>query len=335
MTVQVLAVTGRVASLWWDGEELVDLVGGGRRWGTDGKVREGSLRWGYPFDQMVVSPSGQFAVLYEERGTKGAVVDIEGLKVLREINRSHDHAEDYDYPVAIGRLPDGREILAHCPEGYNRLQVDDLWTGERLTEGARGSLDVFHSRLAVSPDGRHLLTAGWVWAPIGVAHVHDLAAAFADPATLDEDTLFEPHAGVDAEVGAACWLDEDRLAVSTTDESMGWEGEPALGTMRLGVWSVGQRRWLHRSPLDHRTGTLLARGSSQVVSLNGHPRLLDAATGRVIAAWPDVAVPEKAFCYGIEHLPTPFAAVSPDATRLAVAQDGGLAIIELPEHQHA
>ena len=144
-----------------------------------------------------------------------------------------------------------------------------------------------------------------------------------------------PHAGVDAEVGAACWLDEDRLAVSTTDESTGWEGEPALGTMRLGVWSLGQRRWLHRSPLDHRTGTLLARSSSQVVSLNGHPRLLDAATGRVIAAWPDVAVPEKAFCYGVEHLPTPVAAVSPDATRLAVAQDGGLAIIELPEHQQA
>ncbi|ARX84482.1 hypothetical protein SMD44_03921 [Streptomyces alboflavus] len=190
-------------------------------------------------------------------------------------------------------MGDGREILAHCPEGYNRLQVDDLWTGERLTEGARGPLDVFHSRLAVSPDGRHLLTAGWVWAPIGVAHVHDLAAAFADPATLDEDTLFEPHAGVDAEVGAACWLDEDRLAVSTTDESTGWEGEPALGTMRLGVWSLGQRRWLHRSPLDHRTGTLLARSSSQVVSLNGHPRLLDAATGRVIAAWPDVASPRR------------------------------------------
>ncbi|MFC9330856.1 hypothetical protein [Kitasatospora sp. NPDC057015] len=332
MAVQVLAAAGRVASLWWDGEELVDLVGGGRRWGTDGKVRESSLRWGYPFDQGVVSPSGRFAVLYAERGTKGLVLDIEGPKVLREINRSYYRAEDYDYPVAIGRLPDGREILAHCPEEYNRLQVEDLVTGERLTEGERGSVDVFHSRLAVSPDGRHLLTAGWVWAPIGVAHVHDLAAAFADPATLDADSLFEPYAGVDAEVGAACWLDEDRLAVATTDESLGWEEEPVLGTMRLGVWSVGQRRWLHRSPVDHRTGTLLARGS-QVISLNGHPRLLDTTTGRVIAAWPEVAIPEKAYCYGVEHLPTPAAAVSPDGTRLAVAQEGGVAIIDLPEHQ--
>ncbi|MGW4898490.1 hypothetical protein ACWEQL_40595 [Kitasatospora sp. NPDC004240] len=334
MTVRMWAVPGRVESLWWDGEDLVDLVGGGHRWGPGGNRRETSLRWGFPFDQVVVAPSGRFAVVYAERGTKGLVVETGGPKVLREINRSYYCAEDFDYPVAIGCLPDGREILAHCPEDYNRLQIEDLVTGERLTEGERGTADVFHSRLAVSRDGRHLLSAGWVWAPIGEAHVYELAAAFADPATLDADSVFTPYAGVDAEVGAACWLDEDRLAVASTDEALGWDQEPVFGTMRLGVWSVGRRRWLHRNPVDHLTGVLLARGS-QVVSLNGHPRLVDTGTGRVAAEWPGVTVPAKAHCYGAEHIPTPIAAVSPDGTRLAVAQEDGIAVIDLPEHRPA
>ncbi|MEV7117065.1 hypothetical protein [Kitasatospora griseola] len=332
MAVRMWPVAGRVRSLWWDGEELVDLVAGGRRWGADGQVRETSVAWAFTFDQVVTSPSGQFAVVYAERGTKALVVQVDGPKVLRELNRSYYHAEDFDHPVAIGRLPDGREVLAHCPEEYNRLQVEDLVTGDRLTQGERGDEDVFHSRLAVSPDGRHLLSAGWVWHPDGVARVYELAAAFADPATLDTDSLFAPHAEVNAEIGAACWLDGDRLAVASTDE--GGSDESRFGTMQLGVWSVGERRWLHRNPVDHLTGTLLPRGS-QVISLNGHPRLLDTTTGQVVAEWPEVTVPEKTRCYGAEPVPTPTAALSPDGARLAVAQEGGIAVIDLPERQEA
>lgn len=104
------------------------------------------------------------------------------------------------------------------------------------------------------------------------------------------------------------------------------------GGRKLGVWSVARRRWLHRSPVGHLTGTLLPRGS-QVVSLHGHPRLLDTTTGRVPAEWPDVTVPQKADCYGVEHIPTPIAALSPDGTRLAVAQEAAIAVIDLPEHR--
>jgi hypothetical protein len=40
-------------------------------------------------------------------------------------------------------LPDGREIVAHCPEDYNRLQLDDLATGERLSGRETKSPDFF------------------------------------------------------------------------------------------------------------------------------------------------------------------------------------------------
>ncbi|MGC0312351.1 hypothetical protein [Kitasatospora acidiphila] len=333
-SVELLPGSGQVGSLWWDGDELVDLVGGGRRWQLDGAARDTSIRWGHPFDQAVVSPSGRYAVIYVERGTKGIVVDLSGPKVVREIDRSYYHSSDYDYPVALGQLPDGREILVHCPEHYNELQIDDLETGQRLTEGARQSADVFHSRLAVSPDGRHLLVAGWLWAPLGVALAYDLAAALADPGALDEDTMLHPFAGIDAEVASACWLDGDRLALATTDESLEWDETPALGTRQLGVWSLSQRRWLHHSAVDYRIGSLLARGS-QVVSLYDHPQLIDTETGTVIAQWPEVRVPEKDGAFGVTHIPTPVAAISPDGTRLAVAQEDGIALIELPNHERS
>ncbi len=328
-SVELLAVSGRVGSLWWDGEELVDLVGGGRRWSMDGRVRDTSVRWGHPFDQAVVSPSGRYAVVYAERGTKGIVLDLSGSKVVREIDRSYYHATDYDHPVALCTLPDGREVIVHCPEQYNELQIEDLRTGQRLTEGARRSTDVFHSRLAVSPDGRHLLVAGWLWAPFGVAHAYDLTAALADPGALDDDTLFEPYAGNDAEVSSACWLDGDRLAVATTDEFLERDETPAPGTRQLGVWSMSEHRWLHRNAVDYRIGVLLARGS-QVVSLYDHPRLIDTETGAVVAEWPEVKVPKKEGSFGVTHIPTPIAAISPDGTRLAVAQEDGIALIELP-----
>ncbi|GLW57614.1 hypothetical protein Kpho01_56250 [Kitasatospora phosalacinea] len=325
--VRTLTVPGGVRSLLWDGDDLLDLVGGGRRWAPDGTERGSLLHWGFPFDRAALSPSGRYAAVWTERGTKGLLLETEELRVLREVNRSYYCAEDYDYPLALGRLPDGREVVVHCPEEYNELQVEDLVTGERLTTGPREPVDAFHSRPEVSPDGRHLLVAGWVWTPVGTARVHDLAAALTDPAALDTETLFEPHSGIAGEVGAACWLDAQRIAVSTTDDPDGPGAQ--LGPLHLGVWSVPERRWLHLSPLDAPTGALLARGG-QVVALHGHPRLLDAATGTVLAEWPELELPRKDRAYGVTHVPSPVAALSPDGTRLAVARPDAIAVVDLP-----
>ena len=52
-------------------------------------------------------------------------------------------------------------MQVHCPREYNRLEVEVAATGERLTpEVDRRPQDFFHSRLAVSPDGLRLLSAG-------------------------------------------------------------------------------------------------------------------------------------------------------------------------------
>ncbi|MFC8718844.1 hypothetical protein [Kitasatospora sp. NPDC057198] len=322
--VRTIAAPGGVQSLLWCGDDLVDLVGGGRRWAPDGAGQPSLTTWGgFPFDRAALSPSGRYAAIWTERGTKGLLVEIGELRLLREINRSYYCADAYDYPLGLGRLPDGREVLVHCPEEYNELQVEDLVTGERLTTGPREPDDVFHSRPEISPDGRHLLTSGWVWAPFGVAGVHDLTAALADPTVLDTASLFAPRVGLDEEATAACWLDAERIAVADSAQ------EHPPGSPQLGVWSVPERRWLHRSPLERPTGTLLARGN-QVLALDGHPRLLDAATGALVAEWPEYELPEKGGCYGVNHIPSPVAALSPDGTRLAVGLPDAVAVIELP-----
>ncbi|NEB04589.1 hypothetical protein G3I78_36900 [Streptomyces sp. SID13726] len=326
----VLKVTAEVQSLAWDGDDLVDAVGGGRRWGPDG-VERASISRGFPFDRSVVSPSGRYSVVHAERGTEALLLD--GDRLVRELNRSDYHAADFDYPVALGALPDGREVLVHCPEEYNVLEIEDVESGERLTRGERQPKDVFHSRLAVSPDGTHLLSAGWVWHPYGVVEVFDLADALTAPAVLDGHGVLPMDPGIDAEVVSACWLDGDRVAVATGEEFLDDEETPALGPRQLGVWSLSAMRWIHRNKVDFTIGTLIARGDT-VVSLYGNPRLIDVTTGAVVAEWPTVEVPRREGSYGVTHIPTPVAALHPDGIRLAVAQPDGIAIIALPEEPH-
>jgi len=325
-TVILLRVTDEAQSLVWDGDDLVDVVGG-RRWGPDGVEQAASDVDGFPFDRSVGSPSGRFTVVYDERGTEALL--LEGDQVVRELDRSDDYAEDFDYAVALGVLRDGREVLVHCPDRYDVLEIEDAESGERLTDGDRSPRDVFHSRLAVSPGGAHLLSAGWMWHPYGIVEVFDLDRALTDPAVLDGPGVLPSEPGIDAEVVSACWLDGDRLAVATGDEFRDGEQKPALGSRELGVWSLAEKRWVHRNRVGFSIGTLIPRGDT-VVSLFGHPRLIDVTTGASTAEWPAVEVPSREGSYGATYIPTPVAALHPDGIRLAVAQPESIAVIALP-----
>lgn len=174
---------------------------------------------------------------------------------MRELHRSYYHAEEYDYPIALGTLPDGRDVLVHRPDHYDNPVVEDAATGER-----------------------RVLSAGWEWHPFGQVWVFDLAAALAEAVELDGIGRVSRPDGLDGEVVAACWLDGDR-----------------------------------------------------VVSLCGHPRLVDAATGAFLAEWPEVRVSRREGSYGVTHVPTPVAALHPDGTRLAVAVRNGTAVLALPQ----
>ena len=82
--------------------------------------------------------------------------------------------------------------------------------------------------------------------------------------------------------------------------------------------------------VDFHIGTLIPRGDT-IVSLYGHPRLIDVTTGASVAEWPAVEVPCREGSYGVTHIPTPVAALHPDGRRLAVAQAESIAVVDLPE----
>ena len=289
-----------------------------------------TVDWGFPadllaeepvrFDRAVRSPSGRFHVLYAERGAEALLLDHG--KPLRELTRGPSMTSAFDYPVALGRLPGGREILVHCPVFNNRLDVEDAATGELLTPGERKPPDVFHSRLEVSPDGRHLLSAGWVWQPYGECEVFDLTAALEDAAVLDRYTGFPPMPD-DGEIDAACWLDSDRFVLTSFHDV----ADPPR-TRTIAVWSVATGACVSESSMTHPAGRLIARGE-QVVSLHGHPRLIDPATGTVLAEWPDVPVSTRVGCYGRRHVPSAVATLHPDGRRLAVAVPDGVTVLDL------
>ncbi|MGS2811119.1 hypothetical protein [Nocardia sp. MW-W600-9] len=63
-SVQRIPVTYPAESLVWDGDDLVDPVGGHRRWDAGGVETGPRVSYGYVFDRAVRSPSGAYTVLY-------------------------------------------------------------------------------------------------------------------------------------------------------------------------------------------------------------------------------------------------------------------------------
>src|SRR4030095_5144376 len=166
------------------GDELVDWAGI-IRYQLDGTSSGPKVNYAYRFDRAVSSGSGEYVVLYEQLGTKGLI--LKRGKVVREINRSFYHAHVYEYPVALFTLPDGREVIAHCPDHYNVIETEEVESGNRLTSRTGEAADFFHSRLLVSSDSRYLLSAGWVWHPWDTIQLFDIPQALEAPANLDRD----------------------------------------------------------------------------------------------------------------------------------------------------
>jgi hypothetical protein len=173
-------------ALAWVGGQLFDVAAGWAHHPLDGSEETRRYSgYGPGFDAATVAPNRDVVALVQSTGTKGLLLDADS-GLIREIDRSYYCAEAYRYPIALFTLPSGRTAVVHCPKDYNRLEIEDAWSGELQTGGvARDPQDFFHSRLAVSSSGRYLLSAGWVWQPWGCLVVHDLRRALSDARVLD------------------------------------------------------------------------------------------------------------------------------------------------------
>ena len=281
-----------ILSLCWRGDELVDWVGGGRAFASDGTEQPASVSYGYRFDAATASPDGRFAVIYERLGTKGLL--LHDGRIIRELDRSFYHADAYEYPVALFNDPEGRLLIAHCPGQYCRVELEEAESGRPLTASAdRKPSDFFHSRLAASPHGTRLLSAGWLWHPLSCVVCFDVAQALADPRHLDDrhDLPVSVNPGL-AEESSACWLDDDCIAVADSAEPEQDSVECGAGlrlrARGLIVYDVIKRACLQAFQLDEPPGTILALGKCYVLSLYRHPKLIDLSTGKVVHVWTEL-----------------------------------------------
>jgi hypothetical protein len=323
-----IPVKGQIASFFWRGDVLVDSVAGNVEYRLDGTVTEARVNWGYRFDAAIPSGSGQYVVIYEKLGTKGLL--LRDGKLLRELNRSFYCAEAYEYPVAFASAPNGRELLIHCPDDYNRIDFEDTETGERLTAASGRKLaDFFHSRLAISGDGRWLLSAGWIWHPFNTVRCFDIGAALRDPAVLD-DVGF-PELGESCEVNSATFLDNDRLLVASAPDADDFreDGHQGLTPGHLGVFRLDENRFESVVAVDGAVGTLMPAGPDHVVSFFQHPRVIDWRSGEVVATFDDLVTGDQnSSIIWHNELPLPALALDAERRRFAVAGPERITVIE-------
>lgn len=337
-----LNATG-VRSLVFQGESLVDWVGGGRVLRLDGTEQRSRVFYAYRFDSAVLCPSGRYSVLFERLGTKGAVIDATTGHVLREINRSYYHANVYAFPVALWVSPSGHTLLAHCPDEYNRIEIDDIDSGERLTPDTdREPGDYFHSRLVVSPGGTRLLSAGWVWHPWDFVGWFDLDRALRDPKHLDKPQVAEGSVAIGlAEEASAAWQTDDCLLVGSSDEPEDPEevaafgGAPRLVSPGLAVVDVRAGSVVQSVSLPHPPGAMMPVGTHEVVTFFEHPRLYRLSDGLLLHEWPHL--PTGTLTSSIEHHlePPPPTAIDAARVRFAVATADAVEVVDLSSRVRA
>ncbi|MBA3936232.1 MAG: hypothetical protein H0X38_02135 [Planctomycetes bacterium] len=308
-------------SLSWEGDVLVDWVGGGARYGLDGTSQPSGVHYAFRFDRAITSPDARFQVIYEALGTKAII--LERGKIVRELNRSFYHAHVYEYPIVF-LIVEGRHLLAHCPNDYNELEIEDVLTGEIVTKRSTKACDFFHSRLQVSPDARFLLSAGWVWHPIDTIQIYAVSDAIRDPASLDGpglnlenkfgdgDDLFEIH--------SAAFSGNDRLVLA---------GEQDNGTnSRVSVVDLTSLATISSVPTTEPVGTLMPVGDHAVCFYH-HPRLVDLHSGLVVTAWPELASGLQNSSIMHHHDAPPPIALDAKRMRFAVAGPDAITVIQL------
>jgi hypothetical protein len=323
-----------IKSLCWDKENLIDWASGGKRIQLDGQVTNSKFLLSYSFDSAITSPSGLYTVIYSKYQTKGLI--LKNGNIIREINRSYYFAESYDYPVTLCQLEDGREVIIHCPNKYYQLEIEVLETGEILTiNDKRDPSDFFHSRLAISPDRRWLISAGWLWHPVELVGLYDLHIALDDPSKFDSAHPSTPES--DGELTSAAFLDNNLLYVSTSDESFGNISEIPKNHPKdfsIALWSIEQSKFIRTIECGGPIGELMPISEQYVVSFYDHPKLWDMYSGELIKEWKHIDSGKQNGSITKNNEPIPPIAIDNLNKRFAVANENSIDVIEFEPYKN-
>ena len=322
-----------VASLSWCGDTLIDFVRGGICFHMDGTSTTQRVNWAFPFDAASATSDGRFAIIYQRLGPKALL--LHDGKLVRELNRSFYHAHVYEYPICIWQTKNGQVLIAHCPEHYNQIEIEDALNGTRLTGGTRKPADFFHSRLRVNAAGSRLLSAGWAWHPWSGVAYYDLEEALRNPAHLDalHHAPNSLNVGM-AEESSACWQTNTRVLLGGSAENEDSEEaaripEPRLHPCGIAVYDVVSEKYVKSIVLEETPGTMMAVGEDYAISFYRYPKLVSLESGKIVAKWGDLDTGTQTSSIFLRETKIPPLAIDPEHHRFAVYGSKEIHVIQV------
>lgn len=226
------------------------------------------------------SPDGRLVALLVQATRHGVIADVPSGAVRTLLDRGDYHEDVCAWPFAWSRWRE-RPIALH---GYDwcRLQATfaDDFSGARAPDPedtVSGGSD-FLCRLSVSPGGRWIANAGWVWHPVGTVSILPLDA-WLDGRESRRVSLNT----TDSWDGPNAWLDDGRILVSTLEDLGGHRADGGLVYDVHGE-AVG---YLHALPYGDLT---LDRERARVWCLApDETSIWDPSTGERLCAAPSAA----------------------------------------------
>ncbi len=263
-------------------------------------------------------------IVYQRNGTKGLL--LRDLKIIREINRSYYHAESYEYPARLIRLPSGKAGLIHCPVEYDILHIEDAETGQCLTSrDTKDGSDFFHSRLTAMPDGSGFCDHGWVWHPVEDVAYFSVDECLANPAILDQPwkhRIYDPSQEPDGDL----WEIENAVCRPDGLIVCSFKKDDKEDTSCLRMWSSVTRTWMNE-PVETEALGVLYCGDTYAFSLFDHLKLVELSSGKVLIHWPHIKTGNQRSVITI-GTSIPPAAFDPASFSIAVATGGSIFIVQ-------
>ena len=313
-----------VSPLAWDENDLVEPTTG-RRIVLDEPLTRRAFYLGYPFDRCLCArgPNAFWTLVYDNRGTKAVL--YKNWKEHRELNRSFHFAKQFDYPIALASINDGRVVILHCPNSCDTVEVEDAETGEILGKKKSDKME-FQSRFSVSADGRYLVSAGWFWHPVGGAWLCPVNAIIG---SNDHCGSEEVGFSFGAQIDAAAFLGNDHIVVSSSSEVVNDKTPVSgLGPLQLGVWSISESKWVSIVHLEETTGSIMP-WKEWVISFHKHPKAIDLSTGRVVHLWDQLDSGKQIGAIELGFPSPPVMALNPGMGKFAVCDSYGINVVSL------
>jgi hypothetical protein len=269
-------ITGNyLNTICWSNDAIVDWTTG-KSYSLDGVEKQiGKYHFIYKFDGAIISDDAQYAFVYQRLGTKGLL--LKNGELIREINRSYYCANVYEYPAALTTIKD-ITYLIHCPLGYNRLDFENVETGELVTDiPGRNPSDVFYSRLEINTTNKFLINKGWFWHPLDVVQIFNINECLDNPLLLDEATL-TPNVGV--EICTASFVSESKILIGAAEEVID-EDNANLPAKTIAIWDIRLNQVTKSVKVNGEFGNLYAINDKFAWDTFRFPKIINIRTGEI------------------------------------------------------